>query len=152
MSDLIRIMKALLTVIFLLCFAWNAKAQGKQEQNGKIFHLHPGEKDWNYAQAYRSGNFLYISGTVGNGDMDKAMERVYKTLEITLKNYNLDFSHVVKENLFAKDIEAVKKYKDIRKKYYGSHTPAATWVEASRLLDNESVLEVELIAEIKKTE
>ena len=147
-------MKKLLTLTLLLLLLLNLKtnAQGILEQNEKVFHLHPGEKDWNYAQAYRSGNLLYISGTVGNGDMDKAMERVYKTLEVTLKKYNLDFTHVVKENLFAKDIEAVKKHKDIRKKYYGSHSPAATWVEVSRLLDNESVLEVELIAEIKKTE
>ncbi|MET3540770.1 enamine deaminase RidA (YjgF/YER057c/UK114 family) [Pontibacter aydingkolensis] len=34
----------------------------------------------------------------------------------------------------------------------GTHSPAATWVEISRLFDKESVLEVELIAEIKKTE
>ncbi|MFC5269120.1 RidA family protein [Adhaeribacter terreus] len=141
-----------LILLFLLLLAWKGKAQGIVEQNGKIFHLHPSEKDWNYAQAYRSGNLLYISGTVGNGDMDKAMERVYKTLETTLKKYKLDFSHVVKENLYAKDIEAVKKHKDIRRKYYGTHTPAATWVEVTRLLDNKSVLEVELIVEINKTE
>ncbi|MBK0401497.1 RidA family protein [Adhaeribacter sp. BT258] len=141
-----------LMLILVLMLNGKANAQGILEQNGKVFHLHPSEKDWNYAQAYRSGNLLYISGTVGNDDMDKAMERVYKTLEVTLKKYNLDFTHVVKENLFAKDIEAVKKHKDIRRKYYGTHTPAATWVEITRLLDNESVLEVELIAEIKKTE
>src|SRR5688572_24697760 len=147
-------MKKLLSLSFLLflTITFKSNAQVMLEQNGKVFYLHPSEKDWNYAQAYRSGNLLYISGTVGNGDMDKAMERVYKTLEVTLKKYNLDFTHVVKENLFAKDIEAVKKHKDIRKKYYGAHSPAATWVEVSRLLDNESVLEVELIAEIKKTE
>lgn len=147
-------MKKLLTLSFLffLVITYKSNAQGILEQNGKVFHLHPSEKDWNYAQAYRSGNLLYISGTVGNGEIDKALERVYKTLEVTLKKYNLDYTHVVKENLFAKDIEAVKKHKDIRKKYYGTHTPAATWVEVTRLLDNESVLEVELTAEIKKTE
>lgn len=145
-------MKKLFTLLAILCFGMGAFAQGTMEKNGKVFHLHPGEKEWNYAQAYRSGNMLYISGTVGNGDMDKAMERVYKMLELTLKKYNLDFTHVVKENLYAKDIEAVKRHRDIRKKYYGTHNPAATWVEIARLLDSESVLEVELIAEINKTE
>jgi len=127
-------------------------AQGMLEQHGKVFHLHPGEKEWNYAQAYRSGNLLFISGTVGNGDMGQAMERVYKTLEMTLKKYQLDFTHVVKENLYTKDMEATKQNQAIRKKYYGTHSPAATWVEITRLFDKESVLEVELIAEIKKTE
>lgn len=145
-------MKKLLTLILFLCIVCGARAQGVLEQNGKVFHLHPGEKEYNYAQAYRSGNMLYISGTVGNGTMDEAMERVYKTLEQTLKKYNLDFTHVVKENLYTKDMEATKKSQQIRRKYYGNHSPAATWVEISRLFDEESVLEVELIAEISKTE
>ncbi|MEJ8800903.1 RidA family protein [Pontibacter sp. H249] len=147
-------MKKLIAILLLLCLAFSVKvkAQGVLENNGKVFHLSPGEKEYNYAQAYRSGNMLYISGTVGNGTMDAAMERVYKTLELTLKKYNLDFTHVVKENLYTKDMEASKKSMAIRKKYYGSHSPAATWVEISRLFDQESVLEVELIAEIKKTE
>ncbi|MDX5421616.1 MAG: RidA family protein [Hymenobacteraceae bacterium] len=145
--------KQMILILFLcLAMAWGAKAQGVLEQNGKVFHLHPGEKEWNYAQAYRSGNMLYISGTVGNGDMTQAMERVYKTLDMTLKKYNLDFTHVVKENLYTKDMEATKKAQEIRRKYYGNHSPAATWVEITRLFDEESVLEVGLIAEISKTE
>ena len=147
-------MKKLIAILLLLwlALAVKVKAQGVLENNGKVFHLSPGEKEYNYAQAYRSGNMLYISGTVGNGTMDEAMERVYKTLELTLKKYNLDFTHVVKENLYTKDMEATKKSVAIRKKYYGTHSPAATWVEISGLFDKESVLEVELIAEIKKTE
>lgn len=147
-------MKKLFAILLLICLtlAVEVKAQGVLENNGKVFHLSPGEKEYNYAQAYRSGNFLYISGTVGNGTMDAAMERVYKTLELALKKYNLDFTHVVKENLYTRDMEASKKSMAIRKKYYGTHSPAATWVEISRLFDEESVLEVELIAEIKKTE
>ena len=147
-------MKKLLAILLLLCLALavEVKAQGILEKNGKVFHLHPGEKEYNYAQAYRSGNLLYISGTVGNGTMDEAMERVYKTLELTLKKYNLDFTHVVKENLYTRDMEATKKSLAIRKKYYSTHSPAATWVQIDRLFDEASVLEVELIAEIKKTE
>ncbi|PVY43835.1 RidA family protein [Pontibacter virosus] len=143
----------ILLIAFLIGFTFNVQAQGQKLQNGKIFHLHPaGEQDWNYAQAYRSGNMLYLSGTVGKGDMDQAMERVYKTIELTLKQYGLDLTHAVKENLYATDIEAAKKSQPIRKKYYGTHTPAATWVQVSRLFEEDTVLEVEVIAEIKKTE
>ena len=144
-------MKKIFVLITFLLFAYTTFAQGTLEQNGKVFHLHPGEKEWNYAQAYRSGNMLYISGTVGNGNMNEAMERVYKTLELTLKKYNLDFTHVVKENLYTTNMEAVTENKTIRQKFYGTHCPAATWVQVSGLLDKDSVLEVELIAEIKKT-
>ncbi|MBC5993015.1 RidA family protein [Pontibacter cellulosilyticus] len=147
-------MKKLFAILLLLCLALlvEVKAQGILEKNGKVFHLHPGEKEYNYAQAYRSGNMLYISGTVGSGTMDEATERVYKTLELTLKKYGLDFTHVVKENLYTRDMEATKKSIAVRKKYYGTHSPAATWVQIDRLFDEASVLEVELIAEIKKTE
>lgn len=134
-------------------FACNAQAQGQKLQNGKVFHLHPkGEQEWNYAQAYRSSNLLYLSGTVGKGTMDNAMERVYKTIELTLKQYGLDLTHVVKENLYATDIEAAKKSQPIRRKYYGTHTPAATWVQVARLFEEDTILEVEVIVEIEKTE
>ncbi|GGG17610.1 RidA family protein [Pontibacter amylolyticus] len=143
----------LLLIALLIGFAYNGQAQGQKLQNGKVFHLHPkGEQEWNYAQAYRSGNMLYLSGTVGKGDMDKAMEHVYKTIELTLKQYGLDLTHVVKENLYATDIEAAKKCQPIRKRYYDNHTPAATWVQVSRLFEEDTILEVEVIAEIKKTE
>ncbi|WP_299984838.1 RidA family protein [uncultured Pontibacter sp.] len=143
----------LLLIAFLIGLAYTVQAQGQKLQNGKVFHLHPkGEQEWNYAQAYRSGNMLYLSGTVGKGDMDKAMERVYQTIELTLKQYGLDLTHVVKENLYATDIEAAKKSQPIRRKYYGTHTPAATWVQVSRLFEEDTVLEIEVIAEISKTE
>ncbi|MFD2516215.1 RidA family protein [Pontibacter locisalis] len=146
-------MKKSFFLFIVICFsvACHAQAQGQFRENGKILHMNPeGEQEWNYAQAYRSGNLLFISGTVGNGDMDKAMEHVYKVLQLTLKKYNLNFTHVVKENVYTKDIEAVIRNRDIRKKYYGTHTPASTMVEITRLFDPESVLEVALIVEFVK--
>ncbi len=143
----------LLLIAFTIGCTFHVHAQGQKLQNGKVFHLHPkGEQEWNYAQAYRSGNMLYLSGTVGKGTMDQAMERVYQTIELTLKQYGLDLTHVVKENLYATDIEAAKKSQPIRRKYYGNHTPAATWVQVSRLFEEDTILEVEVIVEIKKTE
>ncbi|WP_051293213.1 RidA family protein [Olivibacter sitiensis] len=121
------------------------------EAQEKTFYSHSVQKEWNYAQAYRSGNLLYISGIPASGQMDKAIDAVYKRLETTLRAYDLDFSHVIKENLYATAIDSVIQHLDHRKKYYGDHTPAATWVQVSRLADPNCILEVELIAEIKKT-
>lgn len=145
--------KFILCTLMGIMLAFTTQAQVQKLQNGKILHLHPkDEQDWNYAQVYRSGNMLYLSGTVGKGTMDQAMERVYQTIAITLKQYDLDLTHIVKENLYTTDIEATKKSQPIRKKYYGNHTPAATWVQIARLFDEDTVLEIEVIAEIKKTE
>ena len=111
----------------------------------------PGQQEWNYAQAYRSGNLLYQSGVPAAGPMDSAINKVYRNLEGTLKKYGLDFSHVVKENLYSTDLDAVAKFKGERAKFYGQHTPAATWAEVRRLLAPTAILEVEIVAEIVKT-
>jgi 2-iminobutanoate/2-iminopropanoate deaminase len=100
-----------------------------------------------YCQAVRSGNRLYISGTVGEGEMRTAIESVYERLKQTLVDNGLTFRDVVKENVFTTDLEAFKAGKDIRKGFYGSTFPAGTWVQVQRLYSPAFVLEVELIAE-----
>ncbi|WP_205504014.1 RidA family protein [Rufibacter psychrotolerans] len=144
--------KTLLTLLFiLLAMGTQAQEMGTTSKESTPKMLRPNQ-EWNYAQAYRSGNLLYISGTVASGPMDKAIDQVYRTLQMTLKQYNLDFTHVVKENLYTTNMEETSKHHLVRKKFYGTHTPAATWVQVVRLLEPNTVLEVELIAEIKKTE
>jgi enamine deaminase RidA (YjgF/YER057c/UK114 family) len=57
---------------------------------------------------------------------------------------------VVKENLYTTDIEAMKKYNDVRKAFYKGDFPAATWVQISRLYMADAKLEIELIAHLSK--
>ncbi|RNI25857.1 RidA family protein [Rufibacter latericius] len=137
--------------LLLILLAYTSKAQTTPTSTQMPKVLRPNQ-EWNYAQAYRSANMLYISGTVASGPMDQAIDKVYRTLQATLKQYNLDFTHVVKENLYTTNMEETSKHHLVRKKYYGTHTPAATWVQVVRLLEPNVVLEVELIAEIQKTE
>jgi enamine deaminase RidA (YjgF/YER057c/UK114 family) len=99
-----------------------------------------------YAQALRVGNVLYISGTVTLEVNEQGVKSVYSNLENTLKQYGLSFQHVVKENLYTTDIEAMKKYNYVRKQFYKGDFPAATWVQIARLYMAEARLEIELIA------
>jgi 2-iminobutanoate/2-iminopropanoate deaminase len=100
-----------------------------------------------YAQAVKVGDVLYISGTVALTVNEEGVKRVYTTLERTLKQYGLTFQHVVKENLYTTDIEAMKQYNYIRKQFYKGDYPAATWVQIARLYMAEARLEIELIAQ-----
>lgn len=100
-----------------------------------------------YAQAVRAGNVLYISGTVALSVNEEGVKRVYTSLERTLKQYGLTFQHVVKENLYTTDIEAMKEYNYVRKQFYKGDYPAATWVQINRLYMHEARLEIELIAQ-----
>ena len=105
------------------------------------------EKDIGFCQAVRSGNTLHISGVTGAGDMDAAVRSVYTRLGKVLAANGLSFSNVVKENVFATDLDAFIRNKEIRKEFYGASLPAATWVQVQRLYLPSFVVEVELTAE-----
>ena len=107
----------------------------------------PDETEIGYCQAIRSGNRLYISGTVGWGEMPAAVKMAYDRLQKTLEANGLTFADVVEERVFTTDLDAFKASKDIRKVYYGSTFPAATWVQVQRLFVPQLVVEVELVAE-----
>ena len=116
------------------------------------FHLNEQvERDIGYSQAVRVGDTLYISGSVGAGDMATAIRQAYGELKATLAAHGLDFRHVVKENVYTTNLDEFIKYKAIRKEYYAGELPAATWVQVSRLYDPAHVLEVELVAVFPKT-
>ncbi len=117
-----------------------------QDLHKEKFNLGPWENEIGYAQAVRVGNTLYISGSVGEGPMPQAVDQAFGSIKKTLAHYGLDFRHVVKENAFTTDIDALKSANDVRKAYYGTDFPAATWIQISRLFSPQHVLEVEVIA------
>lgn len=102
-----------------------------------------------YTQAILTGNVLYLSGTVGHGTtMEAQLKSIYQGIERTLKHYGAGFQHVVKENLYTTDIEATKASNHVRKPFYKSDFPAATWVQISRLYMPTALVEVEVIAHL----
>lgn len=143
-------MQKIATFIITLLFTSILHAQQTQApiQKEKWHWNDPNKQDTSagYAQAVKSGNVLYISGTVALSVNEEGVKRVYTALERTLKQYGLNFSHVVKENLYTTDIEAMKQYNYVRKQFYKGDYPAATWVQIARLYMHEARLEVELIA------
>jgi 2-iminobutanoate/2-iminopropanoate deaminase len=115
------------------------------------YHLNAAvETDIGYCQAVRVGNTLHISGSVGRGDMAAAMHGAYDELKKTLADNGLDFRHVIKENVYATDLDAFIHNKDIRKEYYGHEFPAATWVQVQRLYLPAFVVEIEVTAQYPK--
>lgn len=78
--------------------------------------------------------------------MNESIKSVYERIGMALKEAGADFNHVVKENLYTTDLEAVKVNNAVRMKFYNGDYPAATWVQVSRLFNPEYNLEVEVIA------
>ena len=129
-----------------LLFALLVSTVSAQELRKEKFSRGPWENEIGYAQAVRVGNTLYISGSTGSGNMPDAIRSAFTAIKETLAAYHLDFRHVVKETAYTTDIEALKAANEVRKTYYGSDFPAATWVQVDRLFTPETVLEVEVIA------
>src|ERR1700688_3061182 len=105
------------------------------------------ETEVGYCQAVRSGSTLLVSGIAGEGSMDSAVRSVYERLRQTLTANGLSFADVVKENVYTTNLDAFIGTKEIRKDYYGSVLPAATWVQVQRLYLPSFVVEIELTAQ-----
>jgi enamine deaminase RidA (YjgF/YER057c/UK114 family) len=137
----------------LLCFlvattCLSAGAASGNHSEKRCFHLNASiENEIGYCQAVRIGRVLHISGSVGKGEMPSAIRGAYGELKATLEANGLTFNDVVKETVFTTDLDAFIRNKPIRKEYYGTDFPAATWVQVQRLYRPEYVVEVEIMAE-----
>ena len=136
----------------LLSFSTKAQQTKAPIEKEKWHWGSPNKQDTSagYAQTLKVGDVLYISGTVTTEMSEKGVRQVYAGLERSLKQYGLSFQHVVKENLYTTDIEAMQKFNYVRKQFYKGDYPAATWVQIVRLFMPDAKLEVELIAHFPK--
>jgi enamine deaminase RidA (YjgF/YER057c/UK114 family) len=114
-----------------------------------IYHQHaPSETQWGYAQAVVVGNTIYVSGTISGGKtLDEEVDNIYRRIERTLTANGFTMQDVVKETVYAKDIEAFATTNPTRLRYYKGHTPAATWVQITRLLAGPANVEIEITAQ-----
>ena len=122
----------------------------KQESKPKIIrHIdHSWEKDIGYAETVEVNGTVYISGVACAGETYAiAVPDCYRQLKEKLDNLHLTTQNIVKENVYAKDIDAFKEQIPARKAFYGNaNYPAGSWVQVSRLYTPEYLVEVELIA------
>lgn len=145
-------MKYLILLPFLLIFS-NTFSQEKNIKKEK-WHWNNNKMKQDstagYCQVLKVDNVLYISGAVTTDLSPKGIQAVYNDLKASLASFGATFQHVVKENLYTTDIEAMKKYNNVRKKFYNDDFPAATWIQVQRLYMSDAKLEVELIAHLPK--
>lgn len=136
-------MNKLLLGILLAVAACGASAQDKKT----CYNLDAAfENQMGYCQAVRVGNTLYISGTAASGEMPVAIGKVYGDLKKTLAAHGLSFADVVKETVYATDLDAFIQHHQVRKAMYTGGYPVATWLQVPRLFTPALVVEVELVA------
>jgi 2-iminobutanoate/2-iminopropanoate deaminase len=108
-----------------------------------------------YAQAIRSGSFLFCSGqvaldpasgqVVGPGDVEVQTRQVMKNIAAVLQAGGCDFSHVVKTTIFLKNMGDFPKVNEIYGARFGDEAPARSTVEVSRL-PKDVLVEIEVTA------
>lgn len=124
-----------------------ALSLGASAKERKCYNLDPAfENEMGYCQAVRVGDTLYIAGTAASGDMPAAIGKVYADLKTTLAAHGLTFADVVKETVYATDLDAFIRHHQIRKAMYTGGYPVATWLQVPRLFTPALVVEVELVA------
>ena len=108
-----------------------------------------------YTDAVLAGSTLYVSGlvatnkegnVVGKGDVVEQTRQIFRNLKAVLDTVGASPSDVVKVTVFMRDVSQRPDINPIRKEFFGSHRPASTLVEVSRLVNDELLLEIEAIA------
>jgi enamine deaminase RidA (YjgF/YER057c/UK114 family) len=140
-------MRQHLSLLLALLLLASCASVGSQSERTCFHRSEAVEKDIGFCQALRSGSTLYVSGIAGEGSMDSAIRSVYARLKQTLEANGLSLANVVRENVYATDLDAFIRNKEIRKEFYGQVLPAATWVQVPRLYLPSFVVEIEVTAE-----
>jgi reactive intermediate/imine deaminase len=103
-----------------------------------------------------NGRTVYISGQialdqsgeiVGVGDMRAQAEQVFTNLKAALDAVGTDFAHVVKMTIYTVDIAQIPVIREVRDRYVNiENPPASTAVEIRRLVREEFLVEIEVVA------
>ncbi|SHO81475.1 YabJ, a purine regulatory protein and member of the highly conserved YjgF family [hydrothermal vent metagenome] len=106
-----------------------------------------------YSQAVEVNSMIYTSGQIAmdeNGvivadDIENQTHQVMKNLFYVLEKGNSHFNDVIKCNIFLKDMGDFDKVNKIYAHYFGTHKPARSTVEVSRL-PKDVLIEIDCIA------
>ena len=110
-----------------------------------------------YSQAVVSDNLVYLSGQVpldphtGNlveGGIDAHTEQVMRNVLALLNHMSLDFSSVIKTNIFLINIRDFTEVNEIYSKWMGGYRPARSTVQVAGLPAG-ALVEMEMIANLE---
>lgn len=107
-----------------------------------------------YSQAIKTGNFIFLSGQIGNdpqtkkvveGGVEAQAKQIFKNIKAVLKEAGLDLQNVVKATVFLKDMADFKKVNEIYASHFQPPYPARSAVAVKELPLSVDI-EIEVIA------
>jgi 2-iminobutanoate/2-iminopropanoate deaminase len=107
-----------------------------------------------YSQAVKIGGFMFLSGQIPinpetneivENDIVTQTQQVLRNIKEILNEEKLSIEHIVKTTIFVKDMNQFGIVNEVYAKFLGSHRPARSTVEVSRL-PKDVLIEIETIA------
>ena len=83
---------------------------------------------------------------VGKGDVVEQTRQIFRHLRSILDATGGSPSDVTKVTVYMRDVTQRPQINPVRQEFFGSHRPASTLVEVSRLVHDELMLEIEAVA------
>ena len=110
---------------------------------------------FNIAQAYRAGDFIFISGQaaldlqgniIGAGDFEAQAVQAFENLKAVLLAAGSGMDKLIKVTIYVTDMAHFGSVVAMRKRYFSPPWPADTLVEVAALALPELMIEIEGIA------
>jgi enamine deaminase RidA (YjgF/YER057c/UK114 family) len=100
-----------------------------------------------YSRAVRSGPYISVAGTTGEGDGITAQTReALRRIEIALDQAGGSLADVVRTRIYVTDISLWRQVGAVHAEVFGEIRPVTTMVEVSALISPELLVEIEVDA------
>jgi enamine deaminase RidA (YjgF/YER057c/UK114 family) len=102
-----------------------------------------------YSRAVRTGPYIAVAGTTGEGDGIAAQTReALRRIAIALDQAGGSLSDVVRTRIYVTDISLWQEVGAVHAEVFGEIRPAATMVEVSALISPGLLIEIEVDAHV----
>jgi enamine deaminase RidA (YjgF/YER057c/UK114 family) len=100
-----------------------------------------------YSRAVRTGPYIAVAGTTGEGDGIAAQTReALRRIDIALQKAGAALSDVVRTRIYVTDISLWQEVGAVHAEVFGEIRPVATMVEVSALISRDLLVEIEVDA------
>jgi enamine deaminase RidA (YjgF/YER057c/UK114 family) len=155
-----RALRARTIVLLLLALVSGCVLAGARQEAKVLMNEDPSmakiEEEWGFADAIVVGDTIYVSGVVagireGETDLKLGYERAFERIGATLKRAGAGWDDVVDITSFHTDLTTqMPAIVAVKTKYVKPPFPAWTAIQVSRLIPNNGLTEIKVIAKVRK--
>lgn len=123
-----------------------------------ITYGQPLEKQIGFSRAVRIGNFIAVTGTAPKtsddktaspGDVYGQAKRCLEIIEDVIKQAGGELKDVIRTRIYLKDMDTWKDAAKAHGEFFANIQPACTFVEVSRFINSEWLIEIEADAVVQ---